>query len=87
MKYFVIIALLFVTGCTPATKAFFASAEEKLEEAGNVRLEQNEEGVCSQVSVRAVKERYWSSREKGEAWARFCGYTPDTGPIAPLLDE
>ena len=82
MKKILLISSLFLVGACSA----ISQAVTKVEQGADMRLELNEEAVCSRVSVRAVKQRYWTSKERGEQWARFCGYTSDSGPIAPLLD-
>ena len=80
-KILLVGALLLVGACSAVSQAV-----TKVEKGADLRLELNEEAVCSRVSVRAVKLRYWTTKERGEQWARFCGYTQDSGPIAPLLD-
>lgn len=79
-----IIPLLLLTGaCSATSQAVIEGATEKLEQAGDKRLELQENGVCRTVTVRAIMKRY-NSRDQLEKWAQFCGYTQDTSPVMPL---
>ena len=82
MKFVILLALT-LGACTPALQAGI----EKAESTGDSVVKVGEDIVCNRLTVRAAKKRYWQTRERGEQWAKFCGYTPDSGLITPLLNK